>query len=210
MRSSAVSIRPFADDTEAIRLDPLTPEFFDNRGLAYADNGDYDRAIADYNEAIRLRPEAKFLDNRGNSYNYKGDYDRAIADYDRAIATGSVPARSRDRCRLQGRARQPQRQSRRATAAGSARLPCRAQQVLRQSAIQSASRNGIAARSAARHERTHELSLAIHRFHAPLVPASGGCSQYFAAIGNCSAGNNEMMVWPLSVTTTSSSMRAAE
>ncbi len=36
------------------------------------------------------------------------------------------------------------------------------------------------------------------------------CSQYFAAIGNCSAGNSEMMVWPLSVTTTSSSMRAAE
>jgi hypothetical protein len=35
-------------------------------------------------------------------------------------------------------------------------------------------------------------------------------SQYFAEIGNCSAGNSEMMVWPLSVTTTSSSMRAAE
>jgi hypothetical protein len=35
-------------------------------------------------------------------------------------------------------------------------------------------------------------------------------AQYFAAIGNSSAGNNEMMVWPLLVTTTSSSMRAAE
>jgi hypothetical protein len=39
---------------------------------------------------------------------------------------------------------------------------------------------------------------------------SGTKSQYFAAIGNCSAGNSEMMVWPLSVTTTSSSIRAAE
>jgi hypothetical protein len=47
------------------------------------------------------------------------------------------------------------------------------------------------------------------------IPAFAGMSdnsksQYFAAIGNCSAGNSEMMVWPLSVTTTSSSMRAAE
>jgi len=49
-------------------------------------NGQYDRAIADYNEAIRLRPEARFLSSRGDSYNYKGDYDRAIADYDRALA----------------------------------------------------------------------------------------------------------------------------
>lgn len=35
-------------------------------------------------------------------------------------------------------------------------------------------------------------------------------AQYLAAIGSSSAGNNEMSVQPLSVTTTSSSMRAAE
>ena len=35
-------------------------------------------------------------------------------------------------------------------------------------------------------------------------------SQYLAAIGSSSAGNSEITVWPLSVTTTSSSMRAAE
>ncbi|MBI4367700.1 MAG: tetratricopeptide repeat protein, partial [Deltaproteobacteria bacterium] len=39
----------------------------------------------DYNEAIRLAPQANFLTNRGDSYNLKGDYDRAIADYDRAL-----------------------------------------------------------------------------------------------------------------------------
>ena len=62
------------------------PEYFDNRGLSYAENGDYDRAIADYNEAIRIKPQANFLTNRGDAYNEKGDFDRAIADYDRALA----------------------------------------------------------------------------------------------------------------------------
>ena len=85
-RSGSIQKAPTPLPTEAIRLDPLKPEFFYNRGLAYVDNGQYDRAIADYNEAVRLRPEAKFLSSRGDSYNYKGDYDRAIADYDRALA----------------------------------------------------------------------------------------------------------------------------
>jgi tetratricopeptide (TPR) repeat protein len=77
--------RALLDNSEAIRLDPRMPEYFDNRGLSYAANGDYDRAIADYNEAIRIAPQANFLTNRGDAYNQKGDYDRAIADYDRAV-----------------------------------------------------------------------------------------------------------------------------
>jgi tetratricopeptide (TPR) repeat protein len=75
-----------ADDSAAIRLDPTSPEYFDNRGLNYAANGDYDRAITDYNEAIRIKPQPNFLTDRGDSYDFKGDLDRAIADYDRAIA----------------------------------------------------------------------------------------------------------------------------
>jgi tetratricopeptide (TPR) repeat protein len=61
------------------------PEYFDNRGLSYAANNDYDRAIADYNEAIRIKPQANFYTNRGDSYIGKGDYDRAIDNYDRAL-----------------------------------------------------------------------------------------------------------------------------
>ncbi len=60
------------------------------RGLAYAEKGDTDRAIADYSEAIRLQPREDKLDaevhmNRGVAYAAKEDYDRAIADYDEAI-----------------------------------------------------------------------------------------------------------------------------
>ena len=48
--------------------------------------GDLDRAIADYNEAIRL--DAKFAlayANRGDAWDDKGDSTRAIADLDQAI-----------------------------------------------------------------------------------------------------------------------------
>ena len=52
------------------------------RGISYAKKGDYDKAIADYTEAIRLDPkDAAAYYNRGTSYAHKGDYDKAIADY---------------------------------------------------------------------------------------------------------------------------------
>ena len=41
---------------------------------------DYDRAIADYDEAIRLDP--KIAAARGNAYCAKGDFNDAIMDYD--------------------------------------------------------------------------------------------------------------------------------
>ena len=57
-----------------------------NRGAAYQTKGDYDRAIADYDEVIRLNPDAVHAyNNRGVAYNAKGDHDRAIANYDQVI-----------------------------------------------------------------------------------------------------------------------------
>jgi len=57
-----------------------------NRGIAWANKGDYDRAIADFKEAIWLSPQyAPAYNNRGNAWNFKRDYDQAIADYDEAI-----------------------------------------------------------------------------------------------------------------------------
>jgi tetratricopeptide (TPR) repeat protein len=57
-----------------------------NRGNAYFDNKEHDRAIADFSEAIRLDPPfAPTYNNRGGAYRIKGDYERAIADYDEAI-----------------------------------------------------------------------------------------------------------------------------
>ena len=65
-----------------------------NRGLAYADMGEYDRAIHDYNQAIWIKPDfAAPYNNRGNAYFKKGEYDRAIRDYDEA--TRLDPCRGR-------------------------------------------------------------------------------------------------------------------
>jgi tetratricopeptide (TPR) repeat protein len=59
---------------------------FSNRGSAYSDKGDNDRAIADYGEAIRINPkQIKAIYNRGVAWLEKGDNDRAIADYTEVI-----------------------------------------------------------------------------------------------------------------------------
>ena len=48
-----------------------------SRGLAYYDKGDDDRAIADFNEAIRLDPKFAYAySSRGLAYDHKGDSPR--------------------------------------------------------------------------------------------------------------------------------------
>ena len=59
---------------------------FNNRGNAYADNGEHDQAIANFDRAIDLNPDyALAFYNRGRAYNFKSEYDRAITDYSQAI-----------------------------------------------------------------------------------------------------------------------------
>ena len=56
------------------------------RGLAYYDKGDDDRAIAEYNEALRLDPKfAQAYSSRGLAYDHKGDLGHADPDYNEAI-----------------------------------------------------------------------------------------------------------------------------
>jgi tetratricopeptide (TPR) repeat protein len=64
-----------------------------NRGVAYGELGDFDRAIADYERALQLRPgDPKSLRNlriahtrRGLAAARVGDVDRALGDLARAI-----------------------------------------------------------------------------------------------------------------------------
>jgi lipoprotein NlpI len=59
---------------------------FYKRANAYYEKGEYDRAIEDYDQAIRLNPKhPDAFSNRGVAYARKGDYDRAIENYNEAI-----------------------------------------------------------------------------------------------------------------------------
>jgi tetratricopeptide (TPR) repeat protein len=59
---------------------------FNNRGFAHKLKGEYDRALQDYNQAIRLNHNnANAYNNRGMIYKIRGEYDRAIEDYSEAI-----------------------------------------------------------------------------------------------------------------------------
>ena len=65
---------------------PQTAKDYWERGSFKAVKKDYDGAIADYNEALKLVPGfVAALNNRGNCYIAKGEYDKAIADFTEAV-----------------------------------------------------------------------------------------------------------------------------
>jgi tetratricopeptide (TPR) repeat protein len=90
-RDAAPPEQKIAACTTQIDSNQLSPQSrataFNNRGFAFLDRKQYDRAIQDFGKAIEINPDyALAFNNRGNAYRNKGRYDRAIADYDRAIA----------------------------------------------------------------------------------------------------------------------------
>lgn len=59
---------------------------FNERANGYQDQGDSDRAIADFSAAIKINPRnADLYLARGEAWRGKSDFDKALADYDQAI-----------------------------------------------------------------------------------------------------------------------------
>ena len=57
------------------------PQAYDNRGLAYCNQGKFDEGIADFSEAIRLDPKlTSAYSGRADAYDIRRNYDKAIAD----------------------------------------------------------------------------------------------------------------------------------
>jgi len=60
-----------------------------NRGIIEAGRGNRERALADYEAALRLKPKlSEAFANRGNLHRAEGRLAAALADYDRAIEYG--------------------------------------------------------------------------------------------------------------------------
>ncbi|MDP2278493.1 MAG: tetratricopeptide repeat protein [Nitrospirota bacterium] len=78
--------------TNAIELKPDIAEAYYNRGLAYGELGNYQRAIKDYTKAIEIELEPDFsyfpyvYHNRGINYAKLGNYQQAIKDFTNGIA----------------------------------------------------------------------------------------------------------------------------
>jgi len=57
-----------------------------NRGYEWNNKDEEDRAIADFDQAIRINPNyTSAYNNRGLAWRAKGDYDRSIADFNQAL-----------------------------------------------------------------------------------------------------------------------------
>ena len=56
-----------------------------NRGIEFVAKGELDRAIRDYDQAIKLN-YVDALNNRGFAFANKGKFKRAIRDYDNKLA----------------------------------------------------------------------------------------------------------------------------
>jgi len=71
--------RESADSTD-------TAAYYTNRGGALFTRGDYDLALKDLNEALRLNPRSALASYyRGGAYFHKRDFDRAVADLRQAL-----------------------------------------------------------------------------------------------------------------------------
>jgi len=70
--------------TQAIQLNPNHGDAYLFRAGEYKEKGDYDKAIADYNEMVRIAPEI-YIYERGCLYEEIGDFRKAIADFEETL-----------------------------------------------------------------------------------------------------------------------------
>ena len=67
-------------DNSALLINIIT------KGVGYLEKGEYDRAVSQFNRAVKIDPGyADAYYNRGLAFYRKGEYDRAISDYTKAI-----------------------------------------------------------------------------------------------------------------------------
>lgn len=72
--------------TEAIEIDPSNHVLFSNRSAAYAKARDYEKALNDAEETIRIKPDwAKGYSRKGAALHYLGRHEEAIDAYEAGL-----------------------------------------------------------------------------------------------------------------------------
>lgn len=81
--------------TRLIESKPNDPDAYIVRANAYDEKGEFEKAIADYNQALKLEPRSvlAYL-NRGLAYSNHGDQSQALADYTKVIELDPKNARA--------------------------------------------------------------------------------------------------------------------
>lgn len=73
--------------TQAIKVNDKNSNVWNFRGNYYRDNGQLEKALADYNQAIRVNSrDAKLYNSRGKAYFELGRHQEALNDYNQALA----------------------------------------------------------------------------------------------------------------------------
>ena len=76
------------DYSLALKSNPDSAAALNNRGVAFVELADYEKAIADLDAAIALDPSGLAYSNRGVAHAEHGELDKAIEDYTKAIQLG--------------------------------------------------------------------------------------------------------------------------
>ena len=71
--------------TNRIQQNGNDHDAYNRRACAWKMKGEYDIAIKDFDEALRINPDPALYNNRASAYQAKKDYDKAIEDYSEAI-----------------------------------------------------------------------------------------------------------------------------
>ena len=77
--------------TKAIDINPRLAKAYDNRGVAYAQQGFLTPAVADFTMAIANNlNDVEAYNNRGYAYSKQGNLTQAVADYTKAIRINAI------------------------------------------------------------------------------------------------------------------------
>lgn len=82
---SDVPGQKFIDGSGPVAVEPGIARDHLLRGIAHGQKGEVDRAIAEFTESIRLKPDPVAFYSRGVAYTQKGDPDHAISDFTEAL-----------------------------------------------------------------------------------------------------------------------------